>query len=651
MSIEKECKWHFDRSGVSITGPNDSIHETFKANPYYSIMRESIQNSLDAINDECEPVKVTFTIGKLNKNEYPNLFDIKKHIIACWQTHHKDQQAEKLFRPMSSYIDKNDLIEYLKISDNNTNGMDFDANDLNCDFTSFVRAEGKSNKVKGSGGSFGFGKGAYYVLSTIKTLIVSTMTKEGNTFFEGKTRLATHRLDGNSYTRDGFYNQEYKTPVSSPNDIPDLFKRVQPGTDIYIIGLIKLPNRIQEMIKSVLNNFWFSIHNNKLIVQVGNVIINKENLSLIIENYFPNEYERGNAIDIETWNPKPYYKAVRYARSNDQYQVFPGKLETLGVVTLYVYLDKGLPNRTAFFRKPKMVVFKRTSRKINGYAAVFICEDEIGNDLLKEMENPAHNEWKKGNYLNKDGMPHKLAKKSEKEFSDFVNDCLDKLSKSKIGSSAKVMGLEEYLFSTEELLEKFEEQSMEGDSPSITEGTITDEVTTDETGTQTTEIDSPPVKIELTKNKLEKVKEESNVEPNEEGDEEGTGGEGGGGDNPRPIHPGPNNPIKVTPTDEQTESKLFIDVNLRVAAQTEQDRLFHSLIITSPRDVENAEIVLLVGADNDRDDGISLLSTDNGNVDENILTNVKLTTGKNIVKIRFSDNVKHSIKIKAYEIQ
>jgi hypothetical protein len=35
----------------------------------------------------------------------------------------------------------------------------------------------------------------------------------------------------------------------------------------------------------------------------------------------------------------------------------------------------------------------------------------------------------------------------------------------------------------------------------------------------------------------------------------------------------------------------------------------------------------------------------------NKLKGVALSTGRNQIKIRFADNLKHSIKIKAYEVQ
>lgn len=60
---------------------------------------------------------------------------------------------------------------------------------------------------------------------------------------------------------------------------------------------------------------------------------------------------------------------------------------------------------------------------------------------------------------------------------------------------------------------------------------------------------------------------------------------------------------------------------------------------------------LLVGGDNDKDDGIEIASTDNGIIQGNKLIGVSLSAGKNQIAIRFEDNLKHSIKLKAYEIQ
>ena len=49
--IEKGCKWSFQRWNRSMTyfGPNDAIIQSFNRDFYESLVRESIQNSLDAV--------------------------------------------------------------------------------------------------------------------------------------------------------------------------------------------------------------------------------------------------------------------------------------------------------------------------------------------------------------------------------------------------------------------------------------------------------------------------------------------------------------------------------------------------------------------------------------------------------------------------
>lgn len=406
------------------------------------------------------------------------------------------------------------------------------------------------------------------------------------------------------------------------------------------------------MIKSVLNNFWLAIHDSKLIVQVGGVTIDKNNLEQIIDENFSIEgFESGTANDIESWNPKSYLKAVKYAKTSDQFQVFGETLDTVGSVQLFVYLEKGLPNRTAYFRKPRMVVFKRTNRKLNGYSAVFMCENEKGNEILRLMENPAHNEWKKENYPKETGNIATIARKAENEISDFINRSLESLSKIKTGKKIAFLGLEEYLSIPEDLLEQEEEFDFEGNVTNTNSGEMSKETTEDETGVQTTE-NIEPVKIKATINQPQEVKEETEIEANEFGEEEisvGGSNDSEGGDT-KPTDSG-DNIDKGKRAEDATLSKVLIKVGFRALAQKENNELFHILIINSDRQIDNSELELLVGSDNDRDDGIAVNYSNVGTIEKNTIKNVPLEMGNNIIKIRFVDNLKHSVKMKAYEIQ
>lgn len=656
--MEKNCKWYFGNEGGIDIGPNDPIHQTFKGNPYYSIVREAIQNSLDAVDDSSSPVTVTLQYFELDRLQYPNFFQLEEHIKQCLNYYKNNKDANRLFGDMLHYLNGNEKgkkklrISCLRIADFNTKGMSYIPDDTESPFYAFLRATGVSAKMlRGTGGSFGFGKGAYFALSPIKTVIVSSKD-ERNVYFEGATRLTTHKNDNtDKLTAYGFYDNNNGNPTQNEDNIPEIFKRNDVGTDINVIGIWKEVDRNRLMIKSVLNNFWLAIHDKNLIVTIDETTISRENLEQIMDDYFPNEYESSNANDIESWNPKPYYKAVKYAGANEQFRVFTGELEVLGSVKLYVYLEKGLPNRTSFFRKPKMVVFKRTNRKINGYASVFICENDNGNEILRLMENPAHNEWRKENYPKLKGRIDKIARKAETEFGNFVNEQLEKLSKVNISKKVAFLGLEDYLSIPEDLLEKEDESDLSGDNKSNSYGAPAKEISEDETGMQTTNIDTP-VSIKPTIKPPIEVKEENCTELNDEGEEKITIGgdnEGGGGDEPSPDDGETGK--QGTLTDEENNGRVLVNVKLKVAAQKEQDDIYHNLIINSEKDIDNAELELLVGDDNDKDDGIEIISTDNGEIKKNKLKKVSLLSGKNQIKIQFADNLKHSVKVKAYEIQ
>ncbi len=517
-----------------------------------------------------------------------------------------------------------------------------------------MRAGGVSAKSQGAGGSFGFGKGAYYTLSPIKTIVVSTRDNDNNVFFEGSTILTTHKNATNQkLTAYGYYDNNNGEPTQNNDDIPEVFQRTKIGTDVNIIGLWKEDDRKKLMIKSVLNNFWLAIYHKKLVVQVDDVTISENNIEQIIDQYFEGEFESGKADEIESWNPKAYFKAVKYAGNHDQYKVFEDELNTIGQVKLYVYLEKGLPNRTAYFRKPKMVVFKRTNGKVKGYVAVFVCENEKGNEMLRLMENPAHNEWKEENYPKNEGDIDTNARRGRIEISDFINRTLESLAKIKTGNKIAFVGLEEYLSIPEDLLEKDEEYDFEGQSTSNVSGQSSNENTEDETGMLTSDKTEPVTIKPTVKTQQSEAKGETNIEVTEEGEETITVGgenESEGGDAP-PSDLGDNVNTGNRTDESPNKSRTVIKVRLRVAAQTENEVLFHHLIVNSDNEIENAELELLVSGDNDRDDSISIISSDKGTVSKNTIKNLKLDIGVTKIKIRFADNIKHSVKLKAYEIQ
>ena len=654
--MENNCKWFFDEQKARGKGVNDPLEENFKAHPYYSIVRESIQNSLDAVRDIEKPVIIEFNFDEINRNEYPFLINgLEQHILWCQEFWKNDENAKNKFKEMINYMNgkiegkKRLKIPILKISDFNTIGMTYTKDDPSASFNAFLRYEGNSSKNDtGSGGSFGFGKAAYFNLSPFRTILVSTKNLKNDIVFEGATVLATHKNPetDEKLTAYGFYNCEGEVPVTNIERVPEFFRRKEIGTDVYIIGLWNDRNRKKEMIKSVLNNFWLAIHRKKLIVKIEDIEINSKTLTDLINKYYPSENESGNPADFQGWNPKPYYKAVKnYGLSNEKYFLFEEKLETAGNVQLFVYLNKGLPNRIAYFRKPLMTVYKQTKNKLKGYVAVFICEDDKGNSILKKMENPAHNEWKIENYKEK-GKPHKSARKIKNEISDFINNKLDELSGINTSSKLTIEGLEEYLSIPGELLENEDELDYRGENTNTKSGENTNEVASEETGSMTTT--QTPVKIQPNKKPVSEIKTEINGEFGDKGEnvtilEGGGENEQSGGNKPGNEGDNPNN-NSIETGDKPIKTPLSIKYRV-IASQNK-----HFIIIESRYPVNNAEIEFFVGSDNGIDT-IKIRNSSLGNVNKNKIENVYLNSGKNTLEIDFEDGISHTLKIRAYELQ
>lgn len=661
MTKEKNLKWHFGNEGGQDVGPNDPIHQNFKGNPYYYIVRESIQNSIDAVRISNKPVEVHFHFVKISRlpNEYPELFKIEKYIDLCGEYFPEDRHAKKLFTGMKTYLNKKingnkfTNIPCLKISDYNTIGMSYKENNTKSPFYAFIRAAGVSSKAgTSSGGSFGFGKGAYFALSAIRTVLASTKTIDGDYFFEGTTRLTTHLdKEGNKKTAFGYYNTGNNNPVSNINDIPEEFLRNDPGTDFIIVGRQEEELERMPMIKSVLNNFWLAILNNKLSVTVNGEIISKENLNKKITEYFGDqESDNASVSDFENWNPLSYYKAVYYAGKNEKFREFSQKLPIIGKVKFYVYRNEDLSNKTCFLRKPNMVVYKETNNKLNGYSGVFVCEDDKGDEILMEMENPAHNEWNSSNFLTLDDSKHPEGIEAKKQINSFIKECLEELAAKDIGSSTTVLGLNEYLNIPEDLIGDEDE---EGHSPNLNTGQESSELSEEETGSLTN-IKSDYKIRPIRKNHENEVKKNEETKLNEEGEDKVTVGIDQDG-NKKKGDPHPNVGDQISKgVDGSNQSNRLIDISYRVVAQKILGKVNHTLLIHSQKIETGIQLDLIVGndqGDTKKDDNTKIVYSNNGIAENSSVKGVELKKGLNGIQIQFDDNLKHSIGVKAYEVR
>lgn len=652
MSIlERNCEWHFEKQpqAAQDIGPNNAAEAHFADTPYPSLIRESIQNSLDVVKDKSLPVRMKFEFGKLRTKSFDNFYKLREHIHGAYKLYgSKAEQYKTMLEKFDMTYNNQNVIYYIKVSDYNTIGMDFKPDDS--PFYAFLRALGYNSKVDdASGGSFGFGHSAFFVMSPIHTILVSTMTENGVRYFEGAANLCTHLYKGDDgvetkYMHYGYYdNQKGQKPASLQTDIPDRFLRDEPGTDIYVMGVDGANDKVdaayKEMIEATLRHFWLAIYNNKLAVEIGNTLIDRDSLDKLIIQYFPNVLDRVRNKD--DYNPRPYYEAVKNAGTSDSYIIIDKDLPILGNTSFYISRNKEARDGVVHMRNKCMYIYRyRAYSQSYGYHGVLYFKDEKGGALLKELEDPAHKKWE----FKKPNTKGLLIKN---EIESFVDDCLKKIFVTSGSGSLGVTGTDEYLFVPEDLLtpdaDKLKENPFFGNP---------DDNQQEEGNSPTTDISDPPTQTN-TKEKKGKVVilKPSKGKPKAGGEigahqrnkktnkRKGTGaGPGTGG---------------YDPNDDGTNGDFLqnIPVDYRVMAETISGKVIHTISLKVETDVQRGQIEIIVGGE-ERDEKVNITNSSLGTYKGNLITDLVLSKDKsNIIKVQFEDNMKHILKLTAYEFK
>lgn len=417
--------WYFPSTGHGENhGFADSLLEYFQGDHEKYIAREAIQNAVDARSNYDLPVTVVFEKMDIPSSDFPGRDELLDRLHRCSIFVKGQEKAEKFFDEAILQI-KAKEISILKISDFNTKGLSGADDDVAGNWYRLVRASGTSSPKGVAGGSFGIGKGAPIAASLFRTVFYSSINEAGEPVFQGKSRLVSHHDDAQDVRQGvGFYGVDGYKAVRESELIPDIFRRNEQGTDIFIAGYAGGKNWKDKLIKSILHNFWLAIWHGNLEVIVrdrSEKKISKENLKECLQEY-----------DAE--DAKFYFEAV-----TDSSQEFRDDLKHLGNVSLFVRKNDGYPGRVMMVRKPKMIVMEKPYRILREpYAAVFICENDRGNALLRDMEPPAHDKW------DKDRVPV-FGLAAWFELDNFIRKNLKAMGETITSEPEDIPGLDRYL--------------------------------------------------------------------------------------------------------------------------------------------------------------------------------------------------------------
>lgn len=416
-------KWNFpSRNNGQIEGFSNPGLAWFKGNPLQALAREICQNSLDAVNDENEPVRIEFKRELVQTMNFPGTSELLNIIRKCdefWKNSHNESIDEFISKATKTL--KSDKLYVLRVSDFNTIGLQgaFDTEKIT-PWVGLVKSTGvnvKNNDI--AAGSYGIGKAAAFVNSDLQTVFYRTKDLEGIIAAQGVANLMA--FSDESYGDDdsvrratGFYGNPVKNiPIDKLEQLDAICKRIEVGTDIFIPGFhwvtIGTKSWVEIMIGEILENFLMSIYYGQLSVQIENEIIDKKHLNAVLAR---NQKSAKNAY---------FFNRVLTAKPENVVEEIYD-FHSMGQLRLRLLYANDMNKKILVVRKSGMKIadIKALPKGIS-YTGILELQGDKLNKFFRKMENPQHNSWDPQRHDNPN-----LAKIYKREVEDWVKDTICK---------------------------------------------------------------------------------------------------------------------------------------------------------------------------------------------------------------------------------
>ena len=404
MNNIEDIGWNFPAlGGGEKFGYNNPGIVTFSADRVHHLAREVLQNSLDARLDPQAPVKVTFEIVSMRRDQIPAVDTLTNHLTCCIaECEGKSKKSWKSELTNAIDVLSNDTIDFLKIYDSNTTGLNGD------NWEALVKGSGTSVKASDTaGGSHGLGKNATFAVSSLRTVFywsaftssddISILTEK----FQGKSVLMSHVFRGCETQATGFYGRrENCVELEFPN-IPAQFRNLDSeknpvrGTVLWVAGFKGGDGWQTRIASEVVKNFFYAIENNFLDVVIEP---DSENQSDVFE------------ISSETLDQclDDMSKSDQFSRVANRTQLYLDLIRNepptrtvdsgLGKYKFWIKLGDYLSRRIALIRETGMLITTEQNqltrfRNVQDFDALCFFEGEGWNKWLRNMENPQHDQF------------------------------------------------------------------------------------------------------------------------------------------------------------------------------------------------------------------------------------------------------------------
>lgn len=446
-------KWSFPiNEDDSQTGISDSGIETFREDMYSSLARETCQNSMDAKLKDKDYARIEFKLSYANQRE---LEDHQALIEAFRKsnTHGEQLRDAKTIEFFTRGLEvlSSEKIPILRISDFNTTGLTGSSERYGSDWVNLIKNSGISQKSGTSGGSYGIGKSAPFACTDTRTILYSTLDKNGIEASQGVSRIISFLDENDRFTTGTGYFGKGTNPIHKQLSLDPNFTREDSGTDLYLVGFKDETDWKDKVIKSILEGFLLAVYDEKLVVQVEDVLINKDSLDSLINKY---------KEDTDMYRAYNYYQVLTSPKTH----VKRHTIKDLGDIEVLVLLEQGFHKRALISRINGMKIFDMAYISTDiSFAAIVRLVDEDVNAFFRLLEPPAHDKWVAGLYEKNKS----LATRRIGEVRAAVKKIVEDLGQDSISAEMDVAGLGEYLPDMEDIFDSKAEEKEEKKKQSI----------------------------------------------------------------------------------------------------------------------------------------------------------------------------------------
>lgn len=404
-----------------------------------SLVRESIQNSLDARFNSGAPVQIRIHLGRHSQNaELSSHFrGFEEHLRASTRAGHVNPDA------LSGDC------HYVVIEDFNTTGLTGDISaaystpDIPNNWYHFVRAEGISGKSQGNLGRWGVGKYVFPKSSDINAFFALTRRSgEPDTKLIGQAVLENHELAGVSYEPDGWFaetdSRGFQLPISDTS-VTEEFSRFwnvartsEPGLSV-VVPFISPKFTKDQFVLAVTKAYYAAILAGDLSVVVSDqdskaVHIHHGNVTVIasVLANSPQNLELSKQIELfaalqgipsanrfsisplrksEEWNKDvmDLSAGAKIRQKLDNGEIVEitctqgvtrqGERESTDTHYRVIFRREDRVHAAAQYIRTGVLVSDAHIKKLTGMLSFCIVEDPLLVEMLGDAENPAHTNW------------------------------------------------------------------------------------------------------------------------------------------------------------------------------------------------------------------------------------------------------------------